>query len=179
MVKCTIKFDNNENGHYFAGETLSGTVNLIVNEAKKCKGFFLTIEGSAEVDWSEREPLLKTIYKGNERYFNYKSYILGSEDGESMTIEPCDRTFKFTYVLPSNLPYSVKKQHGYIRYKVKATLDIPWSLNIDAEKIFKICQNVDLNLYPNLKIPYESSHIAQCGLNSDKPSFFKVSIPHI
>ncbi|CAO1394649.1 unnamed protein product [Diamesa hyperborea] len=153
MSECTIEFDNNENGHYFAGQTMSGTVVLNLHEAKKCKG--------------------------SEKYLENITYLFGSKDGESMTIEAGIRIYSFSYKLPSDLPYSIKKFCGFIRYTVKATLDIPWRFNVYDFKDFKICQNDDLNLYPDLKIPSEKQYEAKmCCLIQPKPLFFEASIPY-
>lgn len=37
VFKCEIKFENNANAVYFSGQTLSGTIELTSDKAKKIK----------------------------------------------------------------------------------------------------------------------------------------------
>lgn len=49
MVQCDIKFDNNPQGIYYSGQTLSGIVELDNEKARNIKGLSLRIEGFAKV----------------------------------------------------------------------------------------------------------------------------------
>ena len=49
MAKCDIKFDNNTQGIYYAGQTLSGIVELNNEKARNIRGMSLKIEGFAKV----------------------------------------------------------------------------------------------------------------------------------
>ena len=42
VLKCEIKFDNNQNAVFFAGQTLSGTVELTSDKAKKIKSNYFS-----------------------------------------------------------------------------------------------------------------------------------------
>lgn len=49
MVQCEVKFDNNPQGIYYSGQTLSGIVELNNEKARKIRGLSLRIEGLAKV----------------------------------------------------------------------------------------------------------------------------------
>lgn len=49
MVQCVIKFDNNPQGIYYSGQTLSGLVELENEKARNIRGLSLRIEGFAKV----------------------------------------------------------------------------------------------------------------------------------
>ena len=43
--QCTISFDDNYHGVFFAGQTITGTVDIDLPKTKKVKGTFLTADG--------------------------------------------------------------------------------------------------------------------------------------
>ena len=49
MVNCNITYDNNHQGIYFSGQTLSGTIELTNEKKRSIKGITLKIEGFAKV----------------------------------------------------------------------------------------------------------------------------------
>lgn len=49
MVNCELKFDNNPNGIYYSGQTLSGVVEFYNEKTRKIRGVSLRIEGLAKV----------------------------------------------------------------------------------------------------------------------------------
>lgn len=49
MVACDVKFDNNPQGIYYAGQSLSGVVELNNEKARTIRGVTLRIEGFAKV----------------------------------------------------------------------------------------------------------------------------------
>ena len=111
VIKCEIKFDNNTNAVYFSGQTLSGTVELTSDKAKKIKreykiifkylknesstfyNFFidlcLKIEGFAFCSWTERQKYKSAgksysrniVLSGREDYLSTVSYLIGNAHG--------------------------------------------------------------------------------------------------
>lgn len=49
MVICEVKFDNNPNGVYYSGQTLSGVVEITNDKLRKIRALTLRIEGYAKV----------------------------------------------------------------------------------------------------------------------------------
>lgn len=49
MVQCVIKYDNNPNGVFYCGQTMSGVVELLNDKPRKIKALSLRIVGFAIV----------------------------------------------------------------------------------------------------------------------------------
>lgn len=53
--------------------------------------------------------------------------------------------YHFQYVLPSNLPSSYKEYHGYIRYLLKANVEIPYAFDYKDKKTFHVMSSINFN----------------------------------
>lgn len=49
MVNCEVKFENNPDGVYYSGQTLSGVVEITNDKHRKLRAVTLRIEGFAKV----------------------------------------------------------------------------------------------------------------------------------
>lgn len=49
MVICDVKFENNSNGVYYSGQTLSAVIEITNEKPRKIKALTLRIEGFAKV----------------------------------------------------------------------------------------------------------------------------------
>ena len=78
-----------------------------------------------------------------------RSFILTfktDKAGTKLELEPGDHRFPFRFYIPdAPLPIPFESKFGYIRYKIKATIDRPWRFNHDTKRLFSI-QGVDLDL---------------------------------
>ena len=142
-------------------------------------GLRIIIKGAAYCDWSETWLNRSTNYKGEDQYFNEIIYLFGSKNGEPKKVEAGVYTYAFLCFLTAGLPSSVDAKNGSISYSVQAILDIPWRMNVFAFKSFTICENLDLNLYPDLKMPCEEEYVANsCFLLPSQPVLLEASIPY-
>lgn len=62
MAKCEVKFDNNPNGIFYSGQTLSGVVELTNEKSRKIRGLSLRIEGFAKVRILSRVTTQRSTY---------------------------------------------------------------------------------------------------------------------
>ena len=139
----------------------------------------MSFHGTAGCEWRELGFFRNTTYKGQLQYLSDKIYLFGRKNGEPKRIRAGVHTYRFSRFLPSELPYSVDVKHGSICYSVKSILDIPWKLDVCTFKRFTICENLDLNLYPDLKMPCEEEYVSKlCCLLRSKPVFLEASIPY-
>ncbi|CRK98596.1 CLUMA_CG012194, isoform A [Clunio marinus] len=194
VVKCEIKFDNNPNGIYFAGQTLSGTVELTFDKPKKLRGLILKIEGFAKVHWTERERRSRfqsgqnhhatnqkiVNYNGREDYLNSVTYLIGGPEGNQIEVEPGTYQYNFQSVLPPLLPTSFEAKHGHIRYLVNVVIDRPWKFDLTYKLAFTVIKQLDLNYEnPALRIPTKVEKIDTffCGFCKTAPVYMAASIP--
>ena len=81
-------------------------------------------------------------------------------------LETGEYNHPFRFLLPeSNLPTSYEYYSAYIRYWLKATIDIPWSINKHAIRCLTVINPLDLNLLPALRQSYgvTDTKIICCG----------------
>ncbi|CAO1405630.1 unnamed protein product [Diamesa tonsa] len=185
MAKCTISFDNNENGIFYAGQTLSGSIELNTDKVRKTKGVCLKIEGYANCNWTETEHHHKkksknVLYSGRDDYLNTISYLVGSNEGNQIEILPGVHTYNFSCMLPQMLPTSFEAKFGHIRYLVKLVMDRPMKFDLTYTVAFTVLKQLDLNYEnPALRIPTKMETIKSFywGFCKTKPMYICVSIP--
>lgn len=61
--------------------------------------------------------------------------------------------FKFSYRLPSQIPYSIESHHGHVRYKILAKLEIARGFDLKAGRKNNIGPSFDLSLIPGISAP--------------------------
>ncbi|CAG9804950.1 unnamed protein product [Chironomus riparius] len=193
VVNCEVKFDNNPNAIFFAGQTLSGVVELTIDKPKKIRGLVLKIEGYAKVEWTESERSNRSTqgqtansrrknvtYSGREDYMSSTSYLIGSPEGNQIEIAPGQYRYNFQSVLPPQLPTSCETNHGSIRYLVNVILDRPFKFDLTYKTAFTIIKQLDLNYEnPSLTIPLkmDTSKTYCCWFCKTKPLHLSASIP--
>ena len=79
-------------------------------------------------------------------------------------MEDFEQKFPFKYTLPANnLPTSFEHPEAFIRYSVKATIDVQLSFNEHALRCFTVINPLDLNLVPGLNEPGRINDIKHAG----------------
>ncbi|XP_037949211.1 arrestin domain-containing protein 17-like [Teleopsis dalmanni] len=152
---CVIVFDQNEHGTYFTGQTVTGKVIVTLSKARKLKGIKLEICGYALAQWKMKhgkriddakvKPGRKHVYYGREDYIASTTFLVGSNEGNSMQIEPGIYTYKFACPIPPNCPSSYEGSYGHIRYVAKVTFVRSGSTNRTHTVGFTVLKLLDLN----------------------------------
>ncbi|KAK3910464.1 Arrestin domain-containing protein 3 [Frankliniella fusca] len=161
-------------GAFYAGETVTGRVEVQVDKPTKIQAVTITFRGEAEVMWTETETVssnphrhhhhndthdrrhsIRTVtHSASEIYFSSKVYFVGADTGE-LTLKPGDHEYAFQCLLPNTLPNSFEGDHGYIRYSAKAVVHRPWKFDHSARAAFNVLSPLDLNMSPQAKVPIE------------------------
>ncbi|XP_074660646.1 arrestin domain-containing protein 3-like isoform X3 [Tubulanus polymorphus] len=172
-----ITFDR-ANPVYYEGETVSGCLTLRAEEPLKTKGVRLMFSGKAHVGWdydssggAERQREYGDMARVVENHSNDETYLnctvcvcgdsrkgrckCGYNNNKEFVLEPNQYMFPFKLELPENLPPSFESKFGWIRYEIKCNLDMTRSMDVRASMPFTIKATVDLNKYPEMKIPKE------------------------
>ena len=76
------------------------------------------------------------------------------DNKNDLYLEEFEYSFPFRFTLPPNSVTSYEHAFANIRYWLKATIDIPWSINKHALRIFTVINPLDLNSLPNLRQLY-------------------------
>jgi hypothetical protein len=84
-------------------------------------------------------------YHEHEDYLNSNSIFIEKKQDLDLYLEPGEYTYPFTFLLPDKIPSSFEHHYGKIRYTLKGTVDIPWSLNQHTVRSFSVYNDVDLN----------------------------------
>lgn len=112
-------------------------------------GLFLTIKGSAQCNYS------KDLTAEQEFFVQVRDFV-GKKGAEPTEVKAGTYTFDFAHRLPRNIPYTVEGAHGFVKYFVSATLDLPWEINDKTlVKPFTVLRYEDLNYMSGMRDPRE------------------------
>ncbi|XP_049296864.1 arrestin domain-containing protein 17-like [Anopheles funestus] len=178
---CTISFDNNSHGVFFAGQKFTGTVDIDLPKAKKVKGISLKVTGLASVLWTETYGTGTTIaFQGREDFLKHSMDFVRSETDEPIVMEPGRQIYKFALQLPNKLPTSFEGDYGYIRYTAKVVFERPWKFDQNYKIAFTVVNQLNLNtVMPPLNVAVVQEHIKHfyCGPCRSEPLAINVKLP--
>ncbi|XP_055544538.1 arrestin domain-containing protein 3-like [Wyeomyia smithii] len=150
-VNCDIRFDNNPNGIFKAGDKVTGSVVLTLTQLKKVRGVYLLVTGFADTFWSAKVPhgpknkKTKADFKGHEDFIRQKLYFVGSDTGNSIDLVTGVQYHYFKFDIPPNAPTSMEGKYGHVRYAIKVTLERPWKHDHNFQIPFTVLAKADLD----------------------------------
>ncbi|XP_011193690.2 arrestin domain-containing protein 17 [Zeugodacus cucurbitae] len=158
-IECLITFDNNPQGVYYAGQELSGIVDLSVDATKRIKAIHITVSGYAKIRWIKKgypRDSERAMCRAYRSYLSSRSYVLGSCASSScMDWSAGDYSYTFHVILPDNLPTSFDGKYGQIHYEIITTIDRPARYPKVFKLPFTVIQPLDLNLDTIYRVPLE------------------------
>ncbi|KAK2579683.1 hypothetical protein KPH14_011032 [Odynerus spinipes] len=181
----TIQF-NKPGAIYVPGENITGTVIIDLSEKKNCRDFRIAFKGEAYVHWTESHAQNSTgniVFKTKsekERFFDFQQPLIHKPPGTEGLELPAGRSeYHFTYRLPTNIPCSFEHDIGYIRYTVRAVVNIPWGFDWWAKSAFTIVTPFDLNSVADQCIPVDDEDIKKycCCFFGEDSIYARVKIP--
>ncbi|XP_053673930.1 arrestin domain-containing protein 3-like [Anopheles nili] len=178
---CTITFDNNSHGVFFAGQKLRGTVDFTLSKAKKVKVVVLKITGLARVQWTEMYGTGTTIqFSAKENFLTHTEELVRSDSDDPIELMPGRQIYKFTLQLPATLPTSFEGDYGYNRYTARVVLERPWKFDLTHKIAFTVVNQLNLNAISSpLNVAAVQEHVKHfnCGPCRSKPLTMNVMLP--
>ncbi|XP_017482090.1 PREDICTED: arrestin domain-containing protein 17 [Rhagoletis zephyria] len=158
-IECLISFDNNPQGVYYAGQELSGVVDLSVDATKRIKAIHITVNGYAKIRWIKKgypRDSERAMCRAYRSYLSSRSYVLGScANSSCMDWSAGDYSYTFHVILPENLPTSFDGKYGQIHYEIITTIDRPARYPKVFKLPFTVIQPLDLNVDTIYRVPLE------------------------
>ncbi|KRK05466.1 uncharacterized protein LOC6539893 isoform X1 [Drosophila yakuba] len=158
-IECLISFDNNPQGVYYAGQELSGVVDLSVDATKRIKGIHVTVSGYAKIRWIKKgypRDSERAMCRAYRSYLSSRSYVLGSCANNSSFDWPAgEYSYTFHVILPDNLPTSFDGKYGQIHYEIITTIERAARHPKVFKLPFTVIQPLDLNADAIYRVPLE------------------------
>ena len=196
VARFDIELDQHERHRYLPGEEISGKIVFDIKGKLEIRFIEFLITGHSAVSLS------KGLNSGNTKTFrdvflNKRNYIVGTPDGKwSTVVTPGHYVSKFKFLLPSNIPSSMKyknEPNGFgaeIVYTVKARIcdeigsssaRSTHSLNnlvkiiLSRKNTFTVRRRFDIHSIPNALLPV----IYQEDITLSSCSFFSSDIASV
>lgn len=143
-------------------------------------GLRIIVKGKATCSYLAPTPLSNVgMFYGKEKIIKSEWFLLGSKDGKAFDVPVGVYSYKFSQLLPPQIPYSVKSDYGEISYNIIAKLDIDWARDLKAKEPFVVTRDEDLNVFPELRMPHEVEKFKTfcCFPCRSKPLTIYLTIP--
>uniref|UniRef100_A0A182IW39 Arrestin_C domain-containing protein n=1 Tax=Anopheles atroparvus TaxID=41427 RepID=A0A182IW39_ANOAO len=178
---CSISFDDNSYGVFFAGQRLSGMVDIVLPNVKTVKGLILKVTGIGCVRWAEYHGNGTTVmFSAREDYLTHSVELVRSETEDQIELPAGQHVHRFSILLPSTLPTSFEGDYGYIRYTARVVFERPWKFDLTYKIAFTVVNQLNLNsVSPPLNVAVVQEHIKRfhCGFCRSAPLIIIVKLP--
>nr|XP_021198666.2 arrestin domain-containing protein 5 [Helicoverpa armigera] len=115
--KCQIILNRTREGHFKAGQYVTGIVKFSIYKPKRYDSIDISFEGRGKCVWTQTDSPDDTIYINNKEEVVSINKNLFTPVGDEM-VEPGDYAYPFEFLLPDDIPSSVKTDFGRIHYKI-------------------------------------------------------------
>lgn len=116
---------NDKDGLYEGGQPLAGQIKILVKSTTRIKSIKLYISSRMRIKWIDVEGGSTITYEELDFPLNETITIreANKQDPYSQWMYPGEQSFKFSFKLPKELPYSLDgSKYGSIYYKAKAVV---------------------------------------------------------
>ncbi|XP_059217785.1 arrestin domain-containing protein 17 [Stomoxys calcitrans] len=163
---CEFKLDR-QNGVYFAGQSVSGSILLTTSHEKRIRDIRIRFLGEAKVHWTEfrhGQKLFGNQVSANSLYRAHEIYVDQVAVVRREGIMPAGAyNYKFQFRIPKSCPTSCAGNHGHIRYILWLVIARPYRPNSTFRKPITVLRKVNLNISPRYKMPVEAEEMSSTG----------------
>jgi len=148
MTTLSMDFDA-PSKTYYPGQTISGYLQVKNRGTLSVREMSLCATGYCKVAWASET---RETYTGNEEYYDLKKTLIVGKD---LLLLPGKHGYAFNFVLPHNIPASIKEIYGKVVHKIRVGIDTSNYFN-DKKSSFPYTVKAaprDLNKDPNAKVP--------------------------
>ncbi|KAF9423147.1 hypothetical protein HW555_001451 [Spodoptera exigua] len=117
-VLCQIYLEKTRDGVHRSGEPVRGTLIYSVDKPTKFESIHVKLLGKGKCSWSESDGDNTTHYSNKEEYVNQSCNVLHSTTDKKLPAGKYE--FPFHFVLPNEIPASMKNKTCTIEYKIIA-----------------------------------------------------------
>lgn len=137
---------------YAVGEIISGIVHVHLEKAKKIRKVAVDIKGKEKTRWLSRYSKARdsktgsqeVIYTGIRQFLDHRLVL--TEEVKQFVLTEGEHTYRFEYVIPTDIPANYDGTFGYIEYHIRAFVDIPWAYDYECRVPFTVIPLLDLNM---------------------------------
>ncbi|CAH1275988.1 unnamed protein product [Diabrotica balteata] len=133
-MSCKIILDTT--GPVNPGATIYGRIECIVNTEQFIREIRCKLVGNEHTTIKSA----KDTYEGHNEFLNLKMSLIGEG-----TLEPGQHEYPFCFTIPKDLPSSFQTEYGFVRYFIKATVNIPYASDYIDEVAIPVTAIIDLN----------------------------------
>ncbi|KAG5866475.1 hypothetical protein JTB14_031684 [Gonioctena quinquepunctata] len=136
---------------YYPGSTISGHVVCTFLTEMEIRGVRVKLRGKEHSDHAERKLYTdsasqKVKYKdlvsmGGNRFLEIIATVIGEG-----TMAQGQYEYPFTFTLPLQTPSSYDGKYGYVKYHIKANVDIPFAYDFTDKLEFDVSSVIDFNM---------------------------------
>ncbi|XP_018614944.1 arrestin domain-containing protein 1a [Scleropages formosus] len=139
-----ISFTNNKTV-YSPGESISGSVRIVLGQPLQCKAVKVNCLGTCGVSSRMND----TTWDLQEQYFS--STLSLADKG---TLTKGEHSLPFQFLIPVSAPTSYEGAFGKIVYRLKATIDTPrFSKDYETQMVFFLLRHLNLNEVAHIEQP--------------------------
>lgn len=168
-----IKIELHREG-YLPGEIVEGAVNLTIDKPVKARAVKLDVTGLEETRITVSHGKSSTTYREYNYILKDQIILHGPQFEKNLELEQGNYVFKFEFKIPEYALPSYNGRNAFVRYKLKARVDVPYWFDIVDKKSFYVFRDraaLKLLTHPAF---FQSKNYTQP--HSKKPSFY-VELP--